>query len=68
MESLNPFDDDRQICYILCNDEQQYSLWPDFCAIPAGWSGVFGPTSRGECVGWLEQHWQDMRPVSQRKA
>ncbi|MHA7845953.1 MbtH family protein [Serratia sp. D1N4] len=59
METLNPFDDDHQRCRILRNDQRQYSLWPDFCAIPAGWASVFGPDSRGQCVSWLEQHWQD---------
>ncbi len=68
MGSLNPFDDDQQTCYILRNDEQLYSLWPDFSTIPQGWASVFGPASRERCVNWLEQHWQDMRPASQRKA
>lgn len=68
MECLNPFDDQQQSCFILCNQQQQYSLWPDFCPIPAGWTHVFGPALREQCVSWLEQHWQDMRPVSQRKA
>lgn len=68
MESLNPFDDEQQTCCILCNDQQQHSLWPDFSAVPAGWNAVFGPASREHCVSWLEQHWQDIRPVSQRKA
>ncbi|TQI81552.1 MbtH protein [Serratia fonticola] len=68
MEFLNPFDDDQQACYILRNDEQLYSLWPDFSAIPLGWACVFGPASREQCVNWLEQYWQDMRPASQRKA
>jgi MbtH protein len=68
METLNPFDDENQRCLILCNEQQQYSLWPDFSAVPAGWARVFGPASRGQCVSWLEQHWQDMRPASQPKA
>jgi len=50
------------------NDELQYSLWPDFSAVPAGWTPVFGPAARPLCVIWLEQHWQDMRPASLRKA
>jgi len=50
------------------NDQRQYSLWPDFSAVPAGWTPVFGPAARPLCVLWLEQHWQDMRPASLRKA
>ncbi|AHG18893.1 antibiotic synthesis protein MbtH [Chania multitudinisentens RB-25] len=68
METLNPFDDENQPCYILRNAEYQYSLWPDFSAIPAGWASVFGPAPRGQCITWLEQHWQDIRPTSQRRA
>jgi MbtH protein len=40
METLNPFDDEQQICYVLRNEELLYSLWPDFSAIPAGWVSV----------------------------
>lgn len=68
METLNPFDDEQQICYVLRNEELLYSLWPNFSAIPAGWISVFGPASREHCVHWLEQNWQDMRPASLRKA
>ncbi|WP_025122166.1 MULTISPECIES: MbtH family protein [unclassified Serratia (in: enterobacteria)] len=68
METLNPFDDEQQICYVLRNDQQLYSLWPDFSAIPTGWVSVFGPDSREHCVHWLEQHWQDMRPAAQSQA
>lgn len=58
MISLSPFDDQQQICYILRNEQQQYSLWPDFSPTPQGWLRVFGPAMREECVRWLEQHWQ----------
>ncbi|CAI0860586.1 Uncharacterized protein conserved in bacteria [Serratia quinivorans] len=68
METQNPFDDEQQICLIVCSDQLQYSLWPEFSAVPAGWTPVFGPAARPLCVLWLEQHWQDMRPASQRKA
>ncbi|CAI0931822.1 MbtH family protein [Serratia quinivorans] len=68
METQNPFDDEQQICLIVCNDQLQYSLWPEFSVVPAGWTPVFGPAARPLCVLWLEQHWQDMRPASLRKA
>lgn len=68
METQNPFDDEQQICLIVCNDQLQYSLWPEFSSVPAGWTPVFGPAARPLCVLWLEQHWQDMRPTSLRKA
>ncbi|MEB6336927.1 MbtH family protein [Serratia rhizosphaerae] len=67
MDMPNPFDDPQQRCLILCNGQQQYSLWPDFSPAPAGWRTVFGPAVRAECVGWLETHWRDMRPAAQRE-
>lgn len=68
MEKLNPFDDEQQRSLILQNDQQQYSLWPDFSAVPPGWQPVFGPAERADCIAWLESHWRDMRPTAQRAA
>ncbi|MEL5457714.1 MbtH family protein [Serratia ureilytica] len=50
MESLNPFDDQQQRSLVLRNVQQQYSLWPDFRAIPPDWTIVFGPAARTECA------------------
>ncbi len=54
MEKLNPFDDVAQTLWVLKNSENQYSLWPDFSAIPQGWEAVFGPAARTDCINWLE--------------
>lgn len=66
MEHVNPFDDPAQVCRVLGNEQQQYSLWPDFSPVPAGWTPVFGPAPRAECDGWLENHWTDRRPAALR--
>ena len=66
--STNPFDDDSGEFLVLANDEDQHSLWPTFSAVPAGWQVVFGPDSRVNCLGYVEQHWTDMRPRSLREA
>lgn len=66
MENLNPFDDASLACSVLINDEKQYSLWPEFIAVPAGWKVVFGPAQRAQCANWLEANWLDMRPESLR--
>jgi MbtH protein len=63
MQQLNPFDDPQQDCQVLKNDQQQYSLWPAFCAIPAGWQPVFGPGPQADCLSWLNENWHDIRPV-----
>ena len=60
----NPFDDENGTFLVLRNDEGQYSLWPEFAAVPAGWATVFGPAGQQPCVAHVEQHWTDMRPAS----
>ncbi|MFJ6084529.1 MbtH family protein [Streptomyces sp. NPDC001002] len=64
----NPFDDENGVFHVLVNDEGQYSLWPDFVPVPAGWTGVHGPDTRAACLDHIEQHWTDMRPRSLAEA
>ncbi|MET7526537.1 MbtH family protein [Streptomyces sp. NPDC005248] len=60
----NPFENPEGVYSVLVNDENQHSLWPDFVDVPAGWSTVHGPTSRQECLEYIETNWTDMRPRS----
>lgn len=60
----NPFDDANGVFRVLMNDEGQYSLWPNFAVIPAGWDSVSGPDSRQACLDYIESRWLDMRPRS----
>lgn len=60
----NPFDDPNGIFLVLINEEGQYSLWPNFVAIPAGWRIVHGPDTREACLKHVEVNWTDMRPKS----
>lgn len=60
----NPFDDENGVFLVLRNDEWQYSIWPEFAEIPAGWTAVHGPAGRKECLDHVEQNWTDMRPRS----
>jgi uncharacterized protein YbdZ (MbtH family) len=64
--STNPFDDENGNFFVLVNDEEQHSLWPEFADIPAGWRVVFGAAVRAECLDYIEQHWTDIRPKSLR--
>ncbi|GIJ32661.1 MbtH family protein [Verrucosispora sp. WMMD703] len=64
----NPFDDDSQEFLALCNDEEQYSLWPTGITVPAGWQVVYGPAPRREVVDHIDRSWTDMRPKSLRDA
>ncbi|MDT0269141.1 MbtH family protein [Streptomyces sp. DSM 44915] len=60
----NPFDDEDGRFYVLVNDEGQYSLWPAFAEVPAGWEIRHGEDSRQACLAHIEEHWTDMRPAS----
>lgn len=60
----NPFEDDSVTYFVLVNEERQYSLWPDFREIPAGWKAVGPHGHRKECLDWIERTWTDMRPAS----
>jgi MbtH protein len=60
----NPFEDESLTHRVLVNDEGQYSLWPDFREIPAGWRAVGPRGHRKECLDWIERNWTDMRPAS----
>jgi uncharacterized protein YbdZ (MbtH family) len=64
----NPFEDENREYLVLINEEEQYSLWPAFRDIPAGWSAVGPRGKRKECLDWIEANWTDMRPKSLVKA
>lgn len=59
----NPFDEDGPFL-VLVNAEGQYSLWPEFAEVPAGWTTVYGPGNREESLRYVEENWTDMRPRS----
>jgi MbtH protein len=63
-----PFDDPDGTDLVLCNDEEQYSLWPAFAAVPEGWRTAYGEGSRESCLEFIETTWTDMRPRSLRLA
>jgi len=60
----NPFEQADCSFLVLRNDEEQYSLWPAFAAVPEGWCKVLGPASREESIEYINLHWIDMRPRS----
>lgn len=62
--SGNPFEDPEGVYLALINDEGQYSLWPAWSEIPAGWTVAFGEGSRQACLEYIETNWTDMRPNS----
>lgn len=60
----NPFEDEDGEYLVLVNGEGQYSLWPSFRDVPAGWEAVGPRGKRKECLDYIEEHWTDMRPKS----
>lgn len=64
----NPFENDEAQYLVLVNDEGQYSLWPTFADVPAGWEVAHGEDSRQNCLEYVERHWTDMRPRSLARA
>jgi MbtH protein len=58
----NPFDDPGSDFRALVNDEGQYSLWPAFADVPAGWSVACGTGTRAACLDFIAAHWTDLRP------
>lgn len=64
----NPFEDPDGRYLVLINDEEQYSLWPSFIAVPDGWKIAKDESSRQECLDYINENWVDMRPRSLRES
>lgn len=60
----SPFEDNDAEYFVLLNGEGQYSLWPVFADIPAGWTCQLGPESKSQCTDFINANWMDMRPKS----
>ncbi|MDF3932679.1 MbtH family protein [Pseudomonas citronellolis] len=61
------FDRDDAQYKVLVNHEEQYSLWPAYKALPAGWRETGQQGLKAECLAWVERTWTDMRPLSLRQ-
>ncbi|CAB3726468.1 MbtH family protein [Paraburkholderia rhynchosiae] len=60
-------DADDLIYTVVINDEEQYSIWPTFRAVPAGWREVGIRGLKAECLAHIDAVWTDMRPASLRR-
>ncbi|AKJ29470.1 MbtH family protein [Caldimonas brevitalea] len=54
--------------HVVRNDEEQYSIWPDYKPLPAGWHTVGKHGDKQECLAYIQEVWTDMRPLSLRRA
>jgi MbtH protein len=57
----------QEMYLVLINDEEQYSLWPSYKPIPAGWKIAREEGTKDECLAYVDEVWTDMRPLSLRK-
>ncbi|MFM0268373.1 MbtH family protein [Paraburkholderia sediminicola] len=60
--------DENTTFNVVINHEEQYSIWPDYKNVPAGWRLAGKQGKKEECLAWIDQAWTDMRPLSLRKA
>ncbi len=61
------FDHEDTVFHVVVNDEEQYSIWPEYKALPQGWREVGKTGKKQECLEYIESVWTDMRPLSLRK-
>jgi MbtH protein len=52
---------------VVINHEEQYSIWPDFKDLPAGWRDAGFRGHKSACLEHINTVWTDMRPLSLRK-
>lgn len=61
------FDSEDMIFRVVVNHEEQYSIWPEYKDIPAGWRDAGKTGTKKECLDYIETVWTDMRPLSLRQ-
>ena len=59
--------EDKTIYDVVVNHEEQYSIWPTYKDIPAGWKAVGKQGPKAECLAYIKEVWTDMRPLSARR-
>jgi MbtH protein len=60
-------EDDTTIYHVVVNHEEQYSIWPEYKAVPLGWRTVGKTGPKPECLDYIREVWTDMRPLSLRR-
>ena len=61
------FDREGEVFRVLVNHEEQYSIWPEWKAIPGGWCDTGMKGDKKACLDYVEKVWTDMRPLSLRR-
>ncbi|MDT2009345.1 MbtH family NRPS accessory protein [Rhodococcus opacus] len=58
--------DPERLYTTVCNDEGQYSIWPDGKVVPAGWTVIGTRDTKENCLDYIRRTWTDLRPRSLR--
>jgi uncharacterized protein YbdZ (MbtH family) len=67
MSSPQSAEEDKTIFRVVVNEEEQYSIWPEYKDIPGGWSDVGKLGPKADCLSYINEVWTDLRPLSLRK-
>ena len=51
---------------VVVNHEEQYSIWPADRENPLGWNDAGKSGAKDECLSYIKEVWNDMRPLSLR--
>ena len=62
-----PEQEDSTIYIVVVNHEEQYSIWPNYKEIPAGWKPAGFEGEKSKALAWIKEVWTDMRPLSLRR-
>lgn len=65
MSDSNGTDDTHYM--VVVNHEEQYSIWPAWRELPAGWRAAGKEGRKDECLSFINEVWTDMRPLSLRR-
>lgn len=59
--------EDKTIYLVVIDEEERYSIWPEYKDIPFGWKAEGKSGIKSECLTYIKEVWTDMRPLSLRK-
>jgi len=62
------FDRDDLVFNVVVNDEEQYSIWPEYKELPLGWKKAGFTGLKKDCLEYIDKVWTDMRPKSLRES
>src|ERR1044072_4951840 len=67
MASQYSEEEDKTTYKVVVNEEEQYSIWPEYRENPRGWHDAGKVGFKVECLAYIKEVWTDMRPLSLRK-